>query len=131
MSLWFKSCYVPAILAGEKTETIRAAPPRFGVGAIVSCCVGPRPPFARVEIVAIERVILDELPEPQRSRVARLYPGKRELYRIRFRLVEQLGHRSRMSSNDPPTPSSRIVRGLSSRENRSAPNDPGDGAGSG
>lgn len=67
--MWFRAEFVAAILAGAKTDTIRRATSRVPkVGAIVGASVGPRKPFARLLILAVEPVI----EEPSNERVAQL-----------------------------------------------------------
>ena len=89
-ALWFKQIYVPAILAGDKTDTIRRPDCRpLRVGQAVVLCVGPRPPFAEAVITAFEQIPAASLP-PDRLAAVRSYYGESLTYtRIQFRLTRK------------------------------------------
>ena len=81
--LTFKQVYIEPILRGEKTSTIRArcrVQPGQRVQAI---CQYHRPPFAELEIEAVEELPAAEVPAEARA----IYPGLETLWRIRFRTV--------------------------------------------
>lgn len=68
--MWFKQLYVWPILSGEKTDTIRLAAKRHPkVGVTVDFSVGPRPPFCRARIVAVEPVAIHDLDDDRASQV--------------------------------------------------------------
>lgn len=94
VTLWFKQLYVEPILSGEKTDTIRKSPLRspLHVGEAVKFSVGPRPPFAVVEITYVEPIDLDAVSqsEPDRAAFLRAEYGSTPLVRIAFRLREIL-----------------------------------------
>lgn len=71
-TLWFKGIYVAPILDGSKTVTNRTAKCRLQAGDLVDATVGPRPPFARLEILS-------------RSDIAPTEDG--ETVRLKFRVI--------------------------------------------
>lgn len=83
-TLWFKRCYVGPILEGSKRTTIRAKPPRFGVGQTVAATVGPRPPFALLDVQQIEELPLGSLAPEEADGLDAFYPGVSEFYRVTF-----------------------------------------------
>jgi hypothetical protein len=87
--MWFKAIYVAAILAREKLDTIRRASPRIPpVGAVVGLSVGPRAPFARARILAVEPIELDGLSEERRAQVLGCYAAEAGPFvRVRFELA--------------------------------------------
>lgn len=89
-SIWFKACYVEAILSGAKRETVRRErwARSFNVGDVVSFTIGPRPPFAFARITAVGPVILASLPAQKRSALHELYGNQDQtLWQIHFQLV--------------------------------------------
>lgn len=87
-SLWFKREYVEPILRGEKRDTIRAST-TLRTGDQASASVGPRPPFARLHVTKVERIALAEIDDlDHRAAVRSLYPGRRRLVRIHFRIAK-------------------------------------------
>jgi uncharacterized protein YqfB (UPF0267 family) len=85
-TLWFKQEFVPAILAGEKTDTFRVLGNRkFAVGELVALSNGPRPAFARAIITAIEPVAADD--QAGRQQLVRRWSGRGKQTRIAFALV--------------------------------------------
>lgn len=88
--LWFKAEYVPAILSGEKCDTIRKASSRSlpKIGEVVTFSVGPRPPFARATILKIEPVLSDHLDESRKVAVKAIYADETAaLVRLTFRIM--------------------------------------------
>lgn len=87
-TLWFKQCYVRPILDGIKQETIRSAKrPGPMIGAHITVSVGPRTPFALIEVVDNEVIMLADLdPEDAFATIALIGDGER-MRRIRFRLI--------------------------------------------
>ena len=87
-SLWFKSKYVDPILNGDKIDTIRKAQPPINlkVGDVIAAQVGPRSPFALLEITDISII---GLPFERQAEICRLYPGVEKLTRISFRVAEE------------------------------------------
>jgi hypothetical protein len=56
MLMFYKEIYRHAILAGEKTDTIRVNKRLPRIGSIVQACVGPSRIFAELRITGIEAV---------------------------------------------------------------------------
>lgn len=89
-NLWFKQIYVPVILSGEKTDTIRSPKSRvWPINQVVGLSVGPRPPFARAIITGFEQVSAESLGERLMT-VAAFYGQHPNYTRISFRVIEQL-----------------------------------------
>ena len=75
-TLWFKSEFVPDILAGRKTDTIRRASSRLPVaGDIVAFSVGPRPAFAIAVILEVLPVAPAEIASERLQTLARCGTG--------------------------------------------------------
>ncbi|MCH7720392.1 MAG: ASCH domain-containing protein [Planctomycetes bacterium] len=87
-SIWFKKCYVEAILSGEKTTTIRAKCPNVGVGDLVRFQVGAKPPFAVVRVLDIEQIKLSDLSKERRDSVRAIYGDIRTAWRVTFKLTD-------------------------------------------
>lgn len=88
-TLWFKAQFVPAILAGEKRDTIRPESTRLPtVGETIALSVGPRKPFARAVVTRRARVNQHMLSSGRRDQVIGCY-GELPSNSIRlwFRLV--------------------------------------------
>jgi uncharacterized protein YqfB (UPF0267 family) len=87
--LRFRAEYVPPILAGVKSETLRRdVSSGVRVGAVVdAACRYDRPPFARLRVTAVEAVLVRELEAEQREQVKRLYRRTGALVRVRFELA--------------------------------------------
>jgi hypothetical protein len=67
-TLWFKSCMVPDILEGRKTDTFRRAgvkPP--AVGETIAFAVGPRRAFAMARVTATRIVKAADLSQERRQ----------------------------------------------------------------
>lgn len=84
-ALWFKQRYVAPILAGEKTDTIRQRT-ALRVGDRVPLTVGPRPPFAHAEILAVEH-LADVAPARRAEAEALVGPLGDEAVRIVFAIT--------------------------------------------
>lgn len=99
-ALWFKQIYVPAILAGQKTDTIRGPGCRpLAVGQAVVLCVGPRPPFAEAIVTAFEQLPAESLAS-DRLEAAQAFYGESPTYtRIAFRVTHS--HGSQEPANKP------------------------------
>jgi hypothetical protein len=89
-TLWFKSCYVADILAGKKRDTIRRASGRLPMlGETVAFSVGPRTPFARARIAAVEQIA--DLPDWRKNQVVDAYGEvPADAVRLVFELVDAL-----------------------------------------
>lgn len=84
--------YVPSILDGTKADTIRLDC-RWQPGDLLRASVGPRPPFALLEVIGVEQLHLSDLPAERRDALQRLYGARCltvPLYRVRFRVRERL-----------------------------------------
>jgi len=86
-TLWFKQIYMTPILSGEKTDTIRRRSCKLRAGNVVAFTVGPRPPFARAEILTREDIDLVDLAESRAAQVITLYDNREPLCRLTFRLL--------------------------------------------
>ena len=100
-SLSFKQQFIEPIQKGVKQTTLRGSRPYFLQGEDVDArCRWTDPPFARLHVEAIEPVQLEALSdrdaqndgfesaEELREFLDKLYPGQRELWSIRFRVLE-------------------------------------------
>lgn len=84
-SLWFKACYVAAILRGEKTHTIRAGHLDIAPGTLLPASVGPRRPFAMLEVLSCEYISRADL-APEEADALAIYPQAEHFTRLRFTL---------------------------------------------
>ena len=100
-SLSFKQQFIEPIQKGAKQTTLRGSRPYFLQGETVDArCRWTDPPFAQLHIEEIELVQLDALTDRDahndgfesaaalRETLELLYPGRAELWLIRFRNVE-------------------------------------------
>jgi hypothetical protein len=88
MTLWFKGCYKQPIVRREKIDTIRPTSCRCQPGDIVNFSVGPRPAFARAEILTREDIRLADLAPERRAQVEKLYAVDGDFCRLTFRLLQ-------------------------------------------
>jgi uncharacterized protein YqfB (UPF0267 family) len=100
-TLRFKAPLIDPILTGRKTQTLRARIPASIVrGSVIDAgCRYDRPAFARLRIVSVDQVELEELTQADAGReglasleelvtgVGRLYPDVAQLIRVRFELA--------------------------------------------
>lgn len=100
MSLWFQQQYVDPILNGTKTCTIRKHTRNVpAVGTECDFSVGPRTPFARAVIQAVQPLTLAQITDDiaradgfdnsaaLRESIRRLYPSVRRFVLIRFAVI--------------------------------------------
>lgn len=85
--LWFKQRFVPEILEGRKVDTIRKGVVDWPPGTRIGASVGPRPPFAILEVTECTVITLSDLPADRRAKVAALYPDATTLTRVAFRVI--------------------------------------------
>lgn len=100
--LRFRTVYRAQIISGEKTQTLRAkVPGGVRVGVVVQAASSySEPPWGSLRIDSITSVNVSEITDSTarldgfadarslRGELARLYPGVRELYAIRFTCVD-------------------------------------------
>ena len=99
--LFFKAPSVPLILDGIKVQTLRKnlAGTVITSDIVHAMCDHSRPPFARLHVVSIDRVHIDDLTRADARReglrslphlldaLDALYPDADHLMRLRFRLA--------------------------------------------
>jgi hypothetical protein len=85
--LSFKKVWIEPIMSGEKTDTIRKATALVRGDIIEAKCEWVKPPFAYLEVTAVEPVAQRDLEPEQRERLAKLYGQGKTLVRIRFRRI--------------------------------------------
>lgn len=89
-SLWFKGIYMAPILAGEKTRTLRRPSSRLPqTGAVVRAQVGPRPPFALLEITSVRQLYRSTLDADYQAELEAIYPGQEQFTELQFRVIPQ------------------------------------------
>jgi len=92
-TLWFKAEFVAPILSGDKRDTIRKPSNRLpSVGDEVAFSVGPRTPFARAVVVAVESIDPSrDVSSSRAAQVAGCYDRlDGHMVRIDFRLIDKL-----------------------------------------
>lgn len=99
-ALWFRSVYADAIIAGSKTATVRRDDAHVpAVDEVIALSVGPRPPFARARVVAVQRLRWDQCAQlapvtghrngaAMRRALVELYGEGAALVVIRFELID-------------------------------------------
>jgi hypothetical protein len=87
-AIWFKGEFVADILSGAKRDTIRQWKRLPKVGDVLSCCVGPRPPFALVRVESVE--VARDIEPARRAALFSIYGPlvPVDLVRITFSLVK-------------------------------------------
>lgn len=89
-TLWFRGCFIAPILSGHKADTIRhLGRRRFQIGETIALSNGPRPPFARARITAVEPVDADSIDPDRHSMLAEMTDCGKPLHRIAFDLVSK------------------------------------------
>lgn len=89
-SIWFKNQYVEPILSGDKVDTIRRGRKLYVPGTILRASVGPRPPFAMLEVIECELITLATCLPERRASLRSLYHGlscDEILTQVLFRLL--------------------------------------------
>ena len=86
-TLSFKQAWIEPILNGEKTDTIRKATALVRGDIVAAKCEWVKPPFAYLEVTAVEPVAQRDLDPERRERLAKLYGEGKTLVRIRFRRI--------------------------------------------
>lgn len=89
--LWFKGRYVQPILRGEKQDTVRPTT-ELERGDIVGASVGPRAPFAWLEITEVRHgITIDDLDDEHAAAIRETYPSRRTFAQIFFRVHSTQG----------------------------------------
>lgn len=83
--LWFKQWMVPDILSGAKADTLRRGDVSAEIGSTIRASVGPRPPFALLEVTGCEVVDVSAVEPERRARLLAIYPDVAQVTRIAFR----------------------------------------------
>lgn len=100
--LWFKGRYVQPILRGEKQDTVRPTTD-LERGDIVGASVGPRAPFAWLEITEVRRgITIDQLDDEHAAAIRETYPRLSRFAQIFFRVHSTQGGNDVYSGRNRP-----------------------------
>ena len=91
-SLWFKQIYVPDILSGQKSDTIRkmSAFSKFNSDEHIQLQVGPRKPFAIAFITQVAKLERKSIEKERLNTLDKIYGATDFFTIIRFKIIQKL-----------------------------------------